>query len=196
MGAMAATDGLLIFSTLVSASFWLKHFTRKMSSIYKSSFSTHNNIQNYRRLQILLIYFNYSYISVLIPILFCWIPTSLAIITCFASVRFHGFLSFFEYFPFPTIFNNMIVVLTVTMVPAVNVYRDSEKMYQHLKASIGWKKVFRKELVSMRPFGVRMSPVKVIKPIAILMSYDLISNNVFTLLITFPEATIKHISKI
>jgi hypothetical protein len=89
----------------------------------------------------------------------------------------------------------MLVVLTVTMVPAASVFDNSDKLYRYMKNEArisGRKKILRKELASLHPFGIKMGPIKMVKKIAILMTYYLISNNVFTLLVTFPEDTIKH----
>ncbi len=156
--------------------------------------STTINIQNFRKLQILIIYFNHSFIWILIPFLLCWLPSSLAITNCFSAIRFHNFLPFFEYIPFPTLFNNMIVIISVTMVPAASVLDSSEKMYHHLKKSVtcGRKKILRKELASLHPFGVKIGPIQTIQRVAILMTYYFISNNVFTLLITFPQEVVRH----
>jgi hypothetical protein len=81
------------------------------------------------------------------------------------------------------------------MVPAASVFDNSDKLYQYMKneARISVrKKILRKELTSLHPFGIKMGPITMVKKIAILMTYYLISNNVFTLLVTFPEDTIKH----
>ncbi len=153
------------------------------------------HIKNFKRLQLLTNYFNHCFIFILIPFLICWIPSSIAITTFFSAIRFYKFLPFFEYFPFPTLFNNMLVVLTVTMVPAASVFDNSDKLYRYMKNEArisGRKKILRKELASLHPFGIKMGPIKMVKKIAILMTYYLISNNVFTLLVTFPEDTIKH----
>jgi hypothetical protein len=121
---------------------------------------------------------------------FVWIPASLWIASGFSAIRFHSFLSFFEYIPFPTFVNNCFVILTVTMVPATQIYEQSNKLYRDLKSHQDRNKLHRKQLAVLKPFGVRVGLVHVVKRVAILFSYYFISNNIFTMLVTFPADAI------
>lgn len=144
--------------------------------------------RNFQRLHILMIYYNHAFIWPLIPIVFVWIPGALIIACAFASIRFHSFLSFFEYIPFPILVYNCCVILAVTMHPATIVYEQAIKLHHSLvHHDRNISKIRRKELAALRPFGVKVGLVRAVKKVAILVSYYFISNHVFTLLITFPE---------
>lgn len=153
-------------------------------------------VKNFRRLQILNICYNDAFVWLLVPVLFVWIPGGIGIACSFAAIRFHSFLSFFEYIPFPVLVNNCTVILAVTMIPATAVYEQSKKLHQSLtrdqKVSRRGSKLRRKTVASLQPFGVKVGLILSVKKVAILLSYYVISNHIFTLLITFPEDTITH----
>lgn len=143
-------------------------------------------------MQILNTYYNNSFIWLLVPFLFVWIPISLTIVCAFASIRFHSFLSFFEYVPFPVLVNNCCVILVVTMVPTAAIYEQSKQLCWTLKNDLFRErnKILRKELKALRPFGVRVGFIQAIPKVSILLSYYFMSNHVFTLLITFPQDSV------
>jgi hypothetical protein len=148
----------------------------------------------FRKFHILNNYFNEAFVWILVPIIFIWNPCSNAIACAFGALRFRNILSFFEYMPFPALLNNFMVILAVTMVPSTGVYESSLKLHKCLKHAVLSKKnkVLRKELNSLNPFGVRVGVINKVRKLAILMSYYFISNNLFTLLITFPQAIVTH----
>ncbi|OXA45271.1 hypothetical protein Fcan01_19996 [Folsomia candida] len=186
---MMGTDGFTVFPTLLSSGFWLD-FTRKQK------ISAAKKIRNFQRFHILMIYYNYAFTWLLMPVVFVWIPGSLIIACGFASIRFHSFLSFFEYIPFPVLVYNCCVILAVTMHPATIVYEESNKLYQTLlhdnNMSRRKSRLRRKELAALRPFGVKIGFIQRVKKVAILVSYYFVSNHIFTMLITFPEDQINH----
>jgi hypothetical protein len=76
------------------------------------------------------------------------------------------------------------------MIPATGVFEESNKLNICLNQSKGCMKVFKREINSLKPFGVRVGLVKGVRKIAILVSYYFISSNLFTLLISYPEDSI------
>lgn len=147
-------------------------------------------LRNFSRLQILNAHFNSAFVWLLTPVLFLWIPISLIIVGSFASIRLHPYLSFFEYLPLPINVNNCVVLLTVAMVPATAIYSESSKLNTAIKSVVIKRKEIRRKITSLKPFGVRVGPVVAVKRAAILFSYYFIANNVFNLLITFPQENI------
>lgn len=139
-----------------------------------------------------MVYYNSSFVWLLEPTLFLWIPGTLMISGAFASIRFHSFLSFFEYVPFPILVNNCIIMLTVTMVPSTTILAESSALLIRIRQLVTRKarvKVLKKEVESLREFGVRLGFTRTVKKKAILTSYYFISNYIFTVLIAFPEVT-------
>jgi hypothetical protein len=51
-------------------------------------------------------------------------------------------------------------------------------------------RLVRKQLTALNPFGIEIGVMSKVKKVAILFCYTFISNNIFTLLITFPEDSI------
>lgn len=157
----------------------------------KHKIPTLEKIQTFQRLHLLMLYYNYAFTWLLIPIVFFWIPGTVIIACGFASIRFYGFLSFFEYIPFPVLVYNCCVILAVTMHPATIVYEESTKLHHVLvhdqNVSRRMRKLRRKELGALRPFGVQVGLVWAVKKMAILFSYDFVFNQIFTLLITYPD---------
>lgn len=168
-------------------------FLGKFSISYRlSQRAVPTTIGNFRKLEILMTYYNNSFVVSLEPILFLWIPASCAIGCAFAAIRFQKILSFFEYVPFPAILTNCISMLTVSMVPATRVEHESNKLLVSLGRRIGHSKnkLWRKELASLRPFGVRLWFCSGVKREVILLSYYLISNYIFTIVIAIPESSV------
>lgn len=138
-------------------------------------------------------FYNDAFFWLLEPMLFLWIPGSLAIGCSFATIRFHRVISFFEYIPFPIILNNCVIILVVTMMPATAVEHQSSKACTELRSIVGRtpnKKLMRKEVNSLRTFGVRLGFCRAVKRNAILLSYYLITNHIFTVLFAFPEQVV------
>lgn len=122
--------------------------------------------------------FTYFLLSV---ILLCWIPNTMAAINGFASIRFRTMLTIFQYLPFLGLFHNGMWLIAILLKPAAGVFEDSKR----LKASLSriscagldcGSKVRRKEVRSLKPFGVRYGSVRVAKRIDILLSYTFIAD--------------------
>lgn len=150
-------------------------------------------IKKYRILQVLMKYHNASFTWMLKPLLFVWVPHTLAIICAFASIRYQSFLSFFEFMPFPIAVYNL-VLLAVTMLPSTAVHHASGELLRSMRQDCQChrNKYLRRKLLCLKSFGVSVGPISFIERPAILMIYYLITNHLFTLLIAFPDCAVTH----
>lgn len=154
--------------------------------------SISKKIINFRRLDILMRNVNDSYTYFLLSvILLCWIPCTMASINGFASIRFRTALTFFQYLPFVGLFHNGMFLIAIVLKPCAGVYEDSKSLKDALvgltcQCSDKRSKCLRKEVLALKPFGVRYGSVRVAKRIDILFSYTFIADYIFTLLLTFP----------
>ncbi|OXA41135.1 hypothetical protein Fcan01_23998 [Folsomia candida] len=143
----------------------------------------------FQKIQILTSYYNHASTPLLTRILSVLVPSALCITCCFAAIRFHIFLPFFQYIPFPTIFNNEFSIIAVTLIPATAIYESSNNLCLHIRKKVDAKmgKMWRKKLTALHPLGVQIGPICKVRKIAILLCYNFIANYIFTLLITFPH---------
>lgn len=73
------------------------------------------------------------------------------------------------------------------MVPATAIHAESAKLHGDIRGVVVKRRGIRRRIKSLKPFGVRVGPVVGVERSAILFSYYFIANNVFNLLITFPQ---------
>lgn len=155
--------------------------------------SCSSKIRNFRRLDILLRNVNDSFTYFLLSvILLCWIPCTMASINGFASIRFRPVLTIFQYLPFVGLFLNGILLIAIILTPCAGVYEESKNlkaalMRQTCQGGDRQIKLLRREVLTLKPFGIRYGTVRVAKRIDILLSYTFIADYIFTLLLTFPE---------
>lgn len=146
-------------------------------------------IQNYRKWEILLIYFNNSTISIFSTFLFFWGPGLFLLIGLFGAVRFHGHISIFEYSAFPAMVHNDIIIMALAITSASSVYETSCELLVSIKKSVmvcQRRKVVLKTIRGLKPFGVVVGSVKAMKRVFILKIIYFITDTLMTLLVTFP----------
>ncbi|OXA44816.1 hypothetical protein Fcan01_20658 [Folsomia candida] len=187
---MMGTEAFSILPTLLPTAFWMDYFRR----IGRNTAPISEKISIFQKFHLLITYYNHAFVTLLPPMLSVLNPTALCVTCCFAAIRFRSFLPIFEYIPFPIIFNNELVVIVVTLLPAAAVYDVSDKLRRHIRNEVnsGSGKVSRKRLATLHAFGVRIGPIRKVRKIAILMCYNLIANYIFTLLITFPQEKVSR----
>lgn len=139
-------------------------------------------------------YYNHSLIYLATPVSFFWLPCGTGISSAFACIRYHSFLFFFEYVPFPVALFNVGVVAVVTLVPSAEVFEASNKLYMEMGrgSNIGNFKVVRRQLRSLQPFGVQLGVLQGIRKFFLLTTFSLISDNIFNLLVTFPQDVVTN----
>lgn len=142
-------------------------------------------ISELRKLQLLIIYFNYSSIWILPPAMFMAVAMEIPLST-FGAIRFKTITSFIEYFPFPLFVVCLIVVLSILLLTAAYVHTSSRVLYETISRSRVKSKEMRRVIIGTRPFGIQVGIFLNIKKISICMCFILISNYIVTLLVTFP----------
>ncbi|XP_035714115.1 uncharacterized protein LOC118438284 [Folsomia candida] len=182
---MMATDVFSILPTLLPTAFWMDYFRR----IDRITTPFSEKISLFQKFHVLIAYYNHAFVSLLPPTISVCIPAAMCVTSCFGAVRFRSFLPIFEYIPFPIMFNNDLIFIVVTLLPAATIYEVSDKLRRHIRNEVNSSsdKVSRKRSAALHTFGVRMGPIKKVRNIAILMCYNFIANYIFTLLITFPQ---------
>lgn len=91
------------------------------------------------------------------------------------------------------------MVQAVSMIPATNIHDLSSKLCKTLQNQTAMainsnskSKVIRREVKSLRAIGVRLGEEKIIMRITTLLCYDVVANQTFTLLSTFPTESIHN----
>lgn len=161
----------------------------------KTKSSSTRKIWRFKLLQLTSIYFSHTFTVEMLPYLLCWTPISIGSISAFGTVRFSSFLHPLEYIPFPVIINNMVTLMTVCQLPCGNIFKNSNKLYKNVKGEVLFatrSKYLRKKVKSLKPFGIRISPVPRLKKLAFLHCCSMMTNTVFTMLITFPQHVVKQ----
>lgn len=89
---------------------------------------------------------------------------------------------------------NAGVVAVVTLVPSAEVFEASNKLYFQMSRGtvIRNSRVVRRQIKSLQPFGVQIGVLRGIQKMFVLTTFQLISDNIFNLLVTFPQDVVTN----
>lgn len=146
-----------------------------------------HKIQEFRKIQLILIYFNSCKTWMLIPKLFLTLIATTISLT-FGSIRLFGKMNFFAYITFPVIALSCFILLILYHVVASSVHATSDQLYKSFRHLRLKNKVFKKEIVSLQPFGVQVGLVRCLQKISLLPLLLFMSNYLETFLVAFPSS--------
>ncbi|XP_035715511.1 uncharacterized protein LOC118438836 [Folsomia candida] len=187
--SVALVDGMEGFHVLVTV--YVAICCTDAVRICKSS--TRRKIHDYRTLSVLLAAFNSSITKEMLAFICFWGPGRFIFISAFATIRFHGQVSLFEYAPFPIVLWNLMMALLLAVLTTASVGEASEKLFNSIKSEksgVTRGKLTVREIKSLRKFGVEVSSAKVIERIVILKILYFVLDTLTTGLVTFPKEAI------
>ncbi|OXA45336.1 hypothetical protein Fcan01_19826 [Folsomia candida] len=170
-----------------------------MDAVRNSKSSIRQKIRDFSTLNVLVAAFNHSITKELFSFLCYWGPGGFVLIAAFATIRFHGQVSIFEYAPFRIMLQNCLTIVFLVLLTTSSVGTASDKLLNSIKQqsriSVS-NKIIVKKMKSLKKFGVEACSIKVIERIVIFKIIYVISDTLMTclggelarLIITDPDA--------
>lgn len=137
--------------------------------------------------------FNDSITKEMLSFVCFWGPGGFILVSAFATIRFHGQVSLFEYAPFPIVLFNCTIALMLAVLTTSSVGEASEKLLSSMKSEksgVNRDKIIVKEMKSLKKFGVEVGSAKLIERIVILKILYVVSDTLTTCLVTFPKEAV------
>lgn len=188
MSLLTIVVAINIIAVISPVSFWLKFFGEN------GRLTVSTKIKRFQQIRILIKYYNNSFVWILQPIWFLLMPGMIIITSSFATIRFHGNLTFFEYVPFPIFLFNCLLLFIVTLVPASKIHSLSNSMFRDLKSRsnimVMKNKLTRRKVMGLKVFGCQYGFIREFKKIMILESYYFITQQCFAVLLAYPSDSV------
>jgi len=115
---------------------------------------------------------------------------AVSVLAFYETIRQYGKLDLLQYLLGPMIFFDLMIIAIGVTYCAGRIVIESANHINKIKANCSKNKVLRREIKSLRPFGIRITILPAIKKEYLLGFLFIVSNLSFTALVSSPNNTL------